>query len=88
MQTLTLLSGNEQFGQNYVLIRWTITYVDFARGTVSNIDLCIVTSNLISNSSMTTGPSIGSDHMPIEAILNIQPAISEVKVRPKWRLVV
>ena len=73
---------------NYCLVTppKLVTYVDFARGTVSTLDLCIVTSNLLSNSSVDTGPDIGSDHLPVEILINKQPIVNEIKVRPKWKL--
>ena len=42
-----------------------VTYVDFARGTKSTLDLCLVSSNIITNSYVTTGPDLDSDHLPI-----------------------
>ena len=63
-----------------------VTYVDFARGTKSTLDLCIVSSALVSNSSVTTGPDLGSDHYSIEVLMNKQPLTCEVKVWPKWKL--
>ena len=63
-----------------------VTYVDFARGTPSTLDLCIVSSNLRTNSSLQTGPDLGSDHAPIEVLLNKQPDSRPMKIRPRWKL--
>jgi ribonuclease HI len=52
------------------------TRVDPATGKESTIDLVFTSPSLASNSTITKGPHLGSDHIPILIYLNAQPVRS------------
>lgn len=50
----------------------------------STLDLAIVTHRLADRATVTKGPYLGSDHIPILFYLNTKDKIKKQKVQPKW----
>ena len=60
------------------------TYFHSALRQFSTLDLCIVSCNLVPQSSVQLGQDLGSDHSPIFTQLNFSPILSPSKRRPHW----
>jgi len=61
------------------------TYLNYATGNTSTIDLCFTTSNLFPLSSIELGEDCGSDHCPIHVEIQIKPNEAKIKSRKKWK---
>jgi ribonuclease HI/exonuclease III len=59
------------------------TRIDPASGKISTIDLTMTSSELASSATISIGPSLGSDHLPIILTLNTTPARIS-RQPPKW----
>ena len=62
------------------------TYYNIANTTRSCLDLCLSSSNLGGNVEVRTLRDIGSDHLPLEIDIQVEPIRNEVKYRKKWKI--
>jgi ribonuclease HI/endonuclease/exonuclease/phosphatase family metal-dependent hydrolase len=60
------------------------TRVNPSTGSVSTIDLTLVSPGLAMDAAVQTGPHIGSDHLPVHVSLNLLPERSSDHM-PKWK---
>lgn len=62
------------------------TYVNPGTGTGSVLDLSFVTSNLLSDITITLGPCLSSDHLPVEHEIGVKPCLQPFRFRKRYKL--
>ena len=65
---------------------YTPTYICARTGTTSCLDLCFASLMLLGRGSLSVGPDIGSDHLPLECRFSISIPRVTVSGPPRWRL--
>ena len=63
-----------------------ITYVDYRTGRGSCIDLCITSANIAADVTVSQGTDLGSDHCPIQVVLQLSPYRNAQSYHQKWKL--
>ena len=62
------------------------TYVSPTTGKRSCLDVCMSSSNIAPLVQVTTSSDIGSDHVPLKILIEIEPLINVIKFPPKWKI--
>ena len=72
--------------QNVCLVnpRNYYTYIDRRTGKKSCLDVCLVSPNLIIETTMMRGEECGSDHVPIAINVTLEPVKQLLGTLPKW----
>ena len=60
------------------------TYFHTATRKFSTLDLCFVSSSLMSSSNVFLGEDMGSDHCPLKISINFKPDLTPFKRRKRW----
>ena len=62
------------------------TYISSRTGVSSCLDLCLVSLPLLSRGSLTVGPDVGSDHLPVECRFAVSVPKVNISGPMRWRL--
>ena len=62
-----------------------ITYVDCKTGKPSCLDLCLVSPRLAPDTEVSQGTDMGSDHCPVNVVLNCQPNRCPQAFIKRWK---
>jgi ribonuclease HI len=62
------------------------TYLNTATGNRSCLDLCLTSPNISAGTEMIQTTDIGSDHIAIKIVIDIQPIVANIILRKKWKV--
>ena len=62
------------------------TYVSFSNLKKSCLDVCLSSPNIASLTTIECKQDVGSDHYPLKVVVNISPAIQEIRIQKRWIL--